>query len=68
MVQAFCCLKLLFADVRGCGAVLTKYVGGAQIWSKVVSDANGGAHSVRRESQGKERGGLFIQGRGGRPK
>ena len=25
---------------------LTKYVGGAQIWSKVVSDANGGAHKI----------------------
>ena len=25
---------------------LTKHVGGAQIWSKVVSDANGGAHKV----------------------
>ena len=25
---------------------LTKHVGGAQIWSKVVSDANGGAHKI----------------------
>ena len=25
---------------------LTDYVGGAQIWSKVVSDANGGAHKI----------------------
>ena len=25
---------------------LTNYVGGAQIWSKVVSDANGGAHKI----------------------
>ena len=25
---------------------LTEYVGGAQIWSKVVSDANGGAHKI----------------------
>ena len=25
---------------------LTKYVGGAEIWSKVVSDANGGAHKI----------------------
>ena len=25
---------------------LTKYIGGAQIWSKVVSDANGGAHKI----------------------
>ena len=25
---------------------LTRHVGGAQIWSKVVSDANGGAHKV----------------------
>ena len=25
---------------------LSKYVGGAQIWSKVVSDANGGAHKI----------------------
>ena len=25
---------------------LTKQVGGAQIWSKVVSDANGGAHKI----------------------
>jgi len=25
---------------------ITNYVGGAQIWSKVVSDANGGAHKI----------------------
>ena len=25
---------------------LTKYLGGAQIWAKVVSDANGGAHKI----------------------
>ena len=25
---------------------LTNHVGGAQIWSKVVSDANGGAHKI----------------------
>jgi tryptophan synthase beta chain len=25
---------------------LTNYIGGAQIWSKVVSDANGGAHKI----------------------
>ena len=25
---------------------ITSYVGGAQIWSKVVSDANGGAHKI----------------------
>ena len=25
---------------------LTEYLGGAQIWSKVVSDANGGAHKI----------------------
>ena len=25
---------------------LTRYVGGAEIWSKVVSDANGGAHKI----------------------
>ena len=25
---------------------LTEHVGGAQIWSKVVSDANGGAHKI----------------------
>ena len=25
---------------------MTRHVGGAQIWSKVVSDANGGAHKV----------------------
>ena len=25
---------------------LTKHVGGAEIWSKVVSDANGGAHKI----------------------
>ena len=25
---------------------LTKHIGGAQIWSKVVSDANGGAHKI----------------------
>ena len=25
---------------------LTKHVGGAQIWSKIVSDANGGAHKI----------------------
>ena len=25
---------------------LTNYVGGAQIWAKVVSDANGGAHKI----------------------
>ena len=24
----------------------TKHIGGAQIWSKVVSDANGGAHKI----------------------
>ena len=25
---------------------LSKHIGGAQIWSKVVSDANGGAHKI----------------------
>ena len=25
---------------------LTDYLGGAQVWSKVVSDANGGAHKI----------------------
>ena len=25
---------------------LTKYLGGAQIWAKVVSEANGGAHKI----------------------
>ena len=25
---------------------LTNHIGGAQIWSKVVSDANGGAHKI----------------------
>ena len=25
---------------------LTNFIGGAQIWSKVVSDANGGAHKI----------------------
>ena len=25
---------------------LSKFVGGAQIWAKVVSDANGGAHKI----------------------
>ena len=25
---------------------ITNYIGGAQIWSKVVSDANGGAHKI----------------------
>ena len=25
---------------------LTEHLGGAQIWSKVVSDANGGAHKI----------------------
>ena len=46
---------------------LSEYIGGAQIWSKVVSDANGGAHKIYNATVhcllAKKAGKKFIVGK-----